>query len=113
MSGFRGHRRDGGDPLALDPVTMRELGYRTVDMLVAQLEAVPDGPALRRASPEEMAMRVPDVPRLPRDFDALLGELEEHVLPYMSRCDHPRLLRVHPCLRHASRRRSATSSRAR
>jgi aromatic-L-amino-acid/L-tryptophan decarboxylase len=90
MSGFRGHRRDGGDPLALDAVTMRELGYRTVDMLVAQLEAVPDGPALRRASPEEMATRVPDGPQAPRDFDALLGELEEHVLPYMSRCDHPR-----------------------
>ena len=90
MSGFRGHRRDGGDPLALDAVTMRELGYRTVDMLVAQLAAVADGPALRRASPEEMAMRVPDGPQGPRDFDALLGELEEHVLPYTSRCDHPR-----------------------
>ena len=90
MSGYRGHRRDGGDPLALDPVTMRELGYRTVDMLVAQLQAVPDGPALRRAAPEEMAAHVPDGPGGPRDFEALLGELEEHVLPYMSRCDHPR-----------------------
>ena len=90
MSGFRGHRRDGGDPLALDAVTMRELGYRTVDMLVAQLAAVADGPALRRASPEEMAMRVPDGPQGPREFDALLGVLEEHVLPYTSRCDHPR-----------------------
>jgi aromatic-L-amino-acid/L-tryptophan decarboxylase len=90
MSGFRGHRRDGGDPLALDAETMRELGYRTVDMLVAQLEAVADGPALRRASPQEMAMRVPDGPQGPREFDALLAELEEHVLPHMSRCDHPR-----------------------
>ena len=90
MSGYRGHRRDGGDPLALDPVTMRELGYRTVDMLVAQLQAVPNGPALRRAAPEEMAAHVPDGPGGPRDFEALLGELEEHVLPYMSRCDHPR-----------------------
>jgi aromatic-L-amino-acid/L-tryptophan decarboxylase len=69
---------------------MRELGYRTVDMLVAQLDAVPNGPALRRASPQEMETHLPDGPRGPRDFDALLGELEEHVLPYMSRCDHPR-----------------------
>jgi aromatic-L-amino-acid/L-tryptophan decarboxylase len=90
MSGFRGHRRDGGDPLALDPVKMREFGYRTVDMLVAQLQAVPDGLALRRASPEEMAARLPDGPAGPRGFEALLDELEEHVLPYTSRCDHQR-----------------------
>jgi aromatic-L-amino-acid/L-tryptophan decarboxylase len=90
MSGFRGHRRDGGDPLALEPVTMRELGYRTVDMLVAQREAVPAGPALRRVSPEEMAAQLPDGPDEARDLEALLGELEEHVLPYVSRCDHPR-----------------------
>jgi hypothetical protein len=29
--------RHGSDPLALDPETMRELGYRTIDLLVERL----------------------------------------------------------------------------
>jgi aromatic-L-amino-acid/L-tryptophan decarboxylase len=77
------------NPLGLDAETMRELGYRTVDMLVSQLEAVPDGPALRRASPEAMSRRLPNPPDGPRPFESLLDELAREVLPYMSRCDHP------------------------
>jgi aromatic-L-amino-acid decarboxylase len=77
------------DPLAVDPETMRQLGYRTVDMLVGQLQAVPAGPALRRASPAEMHARLPAGPDGPRDFEALLEELERDVLPFMSRCEHP------------------------
>src|SRR6201995_2844675 len=68
---------------------MRALGYRTVDMLVAQLAAVGDGPALQRASAAEMRERLPEPPGRPRDFESLLGDLERDVLPYMSRCDHP------------------------
>jgi glutamate/tyrosine decarboxylase-like PLP-dependent enzyme len=77
------------NPLALDPETMRELGYRTVDMLVEQLKAVPGGPALRRATPAEMSERVPGLPAGQHDFDALLEQLERDVFPYMSRCEHP------------------------
>src|ERR1700753_2916014 len=71
------------DPLGVDPETMRALGYRTVDMLASQLGAVRDGPALRRASPAEMRDRLPTAPGEPRDFEALLDELERDVLPYM------------------------------
>ncbi len=77
------------DPLGLEPETMRALGYRTVDMLVAQLAAVRDGPALQRASAAEMRERLPAPPGRPRDFESLLDQLERDVLPYMSRCDHP------------------------
>ncbi len=80
---------DRRDPLSLDTETMRRLGYRTVDMLVEQLAAVPAGPALRRASPAEMNARVPTGPNGPRDFESLLDELERDVLPFMSRCEHP------------------------
>jgi aromatic-L-amino-acid decarboxylase len=80
---------DPDDRLALDPETMRALGYRTVDMLVDQLAAVPAGPALRRASPAQMRERLPALPDEARQFEALLGELERDVLPYMSRCEHP------------------------
>jgi glutamate/tyrosine decarboxylase-like PLP-dependent enzyme len=68
---------------------MRRLGYRTVDMLVDQMTAVPDGPALRRASPAEMHSRIPVGPDGPRDFETLLAELERDVFPFMSRCEHP------------------------
>ena len=47
-----GHR----DPLALDPETMRELGYRTIDLLVERLQR--DEPPIRRASPAEMRERL-------------------------------------------------------
>ena len=69
---------------------MRELGYRTVDMLVDAIDAIPSGPPLQRASPDEMRERVPgEPPAGPRDFDGLMAELREDVLPFASRCDHP------------------------
>ena len=46
------------NPLAIDPEVMREMGHRTVDLLV-ELLGDPDRPALRRASAEEMATRLP------------------------------------------------------
>ena len=77
------------DPLALDRETMRAMGHRTVDVLVDMLceEATP---ALRRASPAEMAGRVdPLPPPEGRGLDEVLAHLREDVLPYMSRLDHP------------------------
>ena len=44
------------DPLALDPETMRELGYRTVDLLVERLQR--EEPPIRRATPAEMRERL-------------------------------------------------------
>jgi aromatic-L-amino-acid/L-tryptophan decarboxylase len=77
------------DPLAVDPVTMREMGHRTVDLLV-DLLTDPATPALRRATPAEMARRVPPgAPAEGRGLDAVLDHLRTDVLPYMSRLDHP------------------------
>ncbi len=79
----------GADHLALDRETMRELGYRTVDMLVERLtdETVPP---LRRGTPAEMAERVGGPP--PADgepFDEILIRLRDDVLAFTSRLDHP------------------------
>jgi aromatic-L-amino-acid/L-tryptophan decarboxylase len=82
-----GHARD--DPLALDRETMRELGYRTVDLLVEQLER--EEPALRRATPAEMRERLHGPPpEQPEPFDRILEQLERDVLPFASRDGHPR-----------------------
>jgi hypothetical protein len=51
-----GGRPHPDDPLALDTETMREQGYRVVDLLVDGLIA--DGPPLRRATPAEVRERL-------------------------------------------------------
>jgi aromatic-L-amino-acid/L-tryptophan decarboxylase len=78
-----------GDPLGLDPEAMRQLGYRTVDLLVRLLEE--QGPALKRATPEEMRERLHGPPpEQPEPFDQILETLERDVMPYRSRDGHPR-----------------------
>jgi glutamate/tyrosine decarboxylase-like PLP-dependent enzyme len=82
---------ESGDPLGLDSQTMRELGYRTVDLLVERLERERGGPPLRRATPAEMRERLHGPPpELPEPFDEILERLERDVLPFASRDGHPR-----------------------
>src|SRR4051794_12041734 len=77
------------DPLGLDPVTMRELGYRTVDLLVDELTDAA-APPLRRATPQEMRARLGrPPPEAPEDFDGLLERLRTDVLAHMERSFHP------------------------
>ena len=77
------------DPLALDRETMRELGYRTVDMLVDRL-LDESAPPLRRATPAEMRARLGGPPPDgPEPFDELLRRLDQDVLPFTSRGEHP------------------------
>jgi aromatic-L-amino-acid decarboxylase len=77
------------DRLALDADTMRELGYRAVDMLVARA-LDESAPPLRRATPEEMRARISGPPPAePQPFDELLRKLDEDVLPFTSRGEHP------------------------
>jgi aromatic-L-amino-acid decarboxylase len=77
------------DPLGLDPETMRELGYRTVDALVEWLGDA-GAPPLRRATPEEMRERLGGPPpERPEPFEAIVSSLRDHVLPFTSRVQHP------------------------
>jgi aromatic-L-amino-acid/L-tryptophan decarboxylase len=79
----------GDDPLALDRETMRQLGYRTIDLLVDLLER--ETPPLQRASPAEMRRRLEGAPpEQPEPFDRILEGLERDVLPFASRDGHPR-----------------------
>ena len=83
-------------PLALDPEQMRALGYRTVDALVDWLSD-DDAPALRRATPAEMAARDRRAARrggIP--FDDALATLFRDVLPFTSRGAHPRFFAYVP-----------------
>jgi glutamate/tyrosine decarboxylase-like PLP-dependent enzyme len=76
------------DPLELDAVEMRRLGYRTVDALVDWLTDETQ-PPLRRATPEEMRRRLTRrAPEEPSDYEEILAGLFGDVLPFMSRTGH-------------------------
>jgi aromatic-L-amino-acid decarboxylase len=79
----------GHDPLALTPDQMREMGYRTIDMLVEQLTD-PSVPAIRRSAPGQLGERLSGPPPTEaRGWDELLGHMRDDVLHYMSRLSHP------------------------
>jgi aromatic-L-amino-acid/L-tryptophan decarboxylase len=79
------------DPLSLDSETMRRLGYLTVDRLVERLSDPGGGRALTRASPEEMRARIGGPPPVNGEpFEQVVEQLWRDVLPYTSRCEHPR-----------------------
>jgi aromatic-L-amino-acid/L-tryptophan decarboxylase len=85
------------DPLAVDPDTMRRLGYLTVDWLVDREIHRREEPVLQQASPAEMAKRIPGtVPRRGQRLEDILDHLAEQVLPFRSRIDHPRYLAYVP-----------------
>ena len=79
------------DPLALRPDQMREMGRAVVDMLIARIEALRDGPVLQTDTLESRSRRVSGPASSgPRDFGELLRCLDEEVLPYVGHFDHPR-----------------------
>jgi glutamate/tyrosine decarboxylase-like PLP-dependent enzyme len=83
-------------PLALDPETMRQLGYRTVDMLVDRITG-PPGPVVRSQTPGELRKRLTIAPpEAPAGFDEILDGLERDVLPFVARISHPGYLAFIP-----------------
>ncbi|MDQ1512769.1 MAG: hypothetical protein QOC59_611, partial [Microbacteriaceae bacterium] len=85
-----------GSPLALSQEQMRELGYRTVDMLVDRI-AGPAGPVVRTATPEELHERLAiPPPEGPAAFDEILEGLQRDVLPFVARIGHPGYLAFIP-----------------
>ena len=107
-----GRRPRQDDPLALDRETMRQQGYRVVDLLVDRL-ARRRSPPLKRAAPEEMRASSPA--RRPRGRSrstTLLDAARARRAAVHEPRRPPALLRVHPVLPAPGRARSATSSRA-
>jgi glutamate/tyrosine decarboxylase-like PLP-dependent enzyme len=77
------------DPLGLTAEQMRDLGYRTVDLLVEQLTD-PSLPAMRRGDPGELRRRLGGPPpERGRSWPELLQQTADDVLGPMSRLAHP------------------------
>ena len=67
------------------------MGLAVVDMLIARIEGLRDGPVLKTDSLEAMRERLTGQPSNgPRDFGELLRVLDEDVLPFVGHFDHPR-----------------------
>ena len=79
------------DLLAVDPDTMRRLGYAMVDRTIAHLTGLGDLPAIREADPEALEALVGGpAPAGPYDLDADLALLADTVLAHQQHGDHPR-----------------------
>src|SRR3954454_4134859 len=85
----------GPDPLAMEPAAMRELGYRTVDLLIDELTDR-TAPPLRRASPAEMRARLDGAaPEAAEPYGELLERLRTDVRAHMERPSQPGRARRH------------------
>ena len=81
---------------ALDADVMRQLGYRTIDMLVDRITG-PAGRVVNAESPGELHRRLSmPPPERPVGFDEILDDLERDVLPYVARLAHPGYLAYIP-----------------
>lgn len=94
--------RDDLPPLTrrgLDPDTeeMRRWGYRMVDLLVEDLERLDGRRVGRSHQPDDFAKLDEPLPEAGRPFDECLDFLEEHLLPGLTRVNHPRFHAYLPC----------------
>lgn len=89
---------DGPSEFELDRAEMRRMAERVVEALVERHAAVGEQPAWRCASRSEMRERLPpgEPPREGESFDDIVDHLEEHVLEYAGRIDHPRFFAFVP-----------------
>ncbi|MFW6079354.1 MAG: pyridoxal phosphate-dependent decarboxylase family protein [Gemmatimonadota bacterium] len=87
-----------GDPLEMDPETMRRLGYRAVDMLVERIAGLEDEPTWRGESRPSLERRLRESPPAgpASDPGALLDRLADDVLAVAGRIDHPRFFAFIP-----------------
>jgi aromatic-L-amino-acid/L-tryptophan decarboxylase len=77
------------DPLGMTAEQMREIGYRTVDLIVDELNDR-SIPAMRRGEPAQLRARLGGPPpKSPREWPALLAQTKQDVLEPMSRLAHP------------------------
>ena len=82
------------DPLALSPERMREMGYAVVDMLVARMEALREGPVLQTETLDAMRHRLARTaavrrPARPTSMSSWPASTQD-VLPFVGHFDHPR-----------------------
>jgi aromatic-L-amino-acid/L-tryptophan decarboxylase len=70
---------------------MREMGRAVIEMLIARIDSLRDGPVMQTDTLASRRQRLAAPPSDgPRDFEELLRRLDEDVLPFVGHFDHPR-----------------------
>jgi aromatic-L-amino-acid decarboxylase len=78
-------------PLEFDAETMRQMGYRVIDLLVDYWQSLPDRPIGRRADLATLEPLLAEpTPTAPQPFEQVLDEFLQKVLPNIIKVDHPR-----------------------
>lgn len=78
-------------PLDFDPESMRQMGYRVVDTLVAYWQSLASRPIGQRAERLHLESLLNEpTPTTPQPFEQVLEEFLNKVLPYLIKVDHPR-----------------------
>ncbi|MGH7503196.1 MAG: pyridoxal phosphate-dependent decarboxylase family protein [Longimicrobiales bacterium] len=81
----------------IDADTMRQMGYRVVDALVARELGLDAEPVWRGATRPELEAKLREaVPSEAETFDRIMGQLLDDALVYGARVDHPRFLAYVP-----------------
>lgn len=74
-----------------DPETMRQMGYRVVDMLVDYWQSLPERPIGKRVDRTKLERLLNEpTPSTPQPFEQVLDEFFYKVLPNIIKVDHPR-----------------------
>ncbi|MCS7301602.1 MAG: aminotransferase class I/II-fold pyridoxal phosphate-dependent enzyme [Fimbriimonadales bacterium] len=78
-------------PLDFDPETMRQMGYRVVDVLVDYWQSLPQRPLGARPDRATLEALIGEpAPTQPQPFEQVLSEFLHKVLPHIVKVDHPR-----------------------
>lgn len=79
------------DILQLDPETMRQVGYRVVDMIVEHFSTLRQVPLGRRGERAELARRLQEpIPQQGTPIGQVLEQFQRDVLSHLIHVDHPR-----------------------
>ncbi len=74
-----------------NPETMRQMGYRVIDLLVDYWRTLPERPLGRRPTREAMESLLNEpLPTQAQPFESVLNEFLQKVLPNIVKVDHPR-----------------------
>ena len=81
----------------LTPDEFREQGHRVVDWIADYWESVDDLPVLAQVQPGDVAAALPTaLPEQPEPLDAVLADLDAHLVPGLTHWQHPRFFAYFP-----------------
>jgi aromatic-L-amino-acid decarboxylase len=81
----------------MTPDAFRSFGHRLIDWIADYRATLAELPVMARTSPGEIKARFPaSPPESPEEFEAVLGDLEQVILPGLSHWQHPQFFGYFP-----------------